>query len=108
MAKTRTSKAALFRFIHQTRTPIYVVAENLRIVFCNPALCDWIDQNEEFLTGLTCLYHSGIDLAPSQKIAAGLCPPPEALQGELQNGFVTKSSLVKLGPLRNSIGIPIS
>ncbi len=45
------------------------------------------------MTDLTCVYHSGIDLPPSQKIAAGLCPPPDAFLGTFQTGFVTKTGL---------------
>ncbi len=88
MAKSRTAKVALFRLVEQSSLPIYLVADDLSIAFGNLAMCQWTGQDLDFLTTLKCIYHSGVDLTPTQQLAAGLCPPPTAFHGHREDGFV--------------------
>ena len=89
MAKSRTSKSALFRMIQQSSIPIYAVSTEMKIVFCNEALCQLTGHENEFLTDLTCVYQSAVDEPPSRQIATGLCPPPDSFSGEPITTWVT-------------------
>jgi transcriptional regulator with AAA-type ATPase domain len=89
MARPRTSKSALFRLIQQSPLPVYAVASNMRIVYCNPALCRLTGQDDEALTELTCVYRTDVDSSDDGQLAAGLCPPPDSFCGMPVAGWVT-------------------
>ncbi|MGI9515613.1 MAG: helix-turn-helix domain-containing protein [Pirellulaceae bacterium] len=92
MAKSRTSRSALFRLIQHSALPIYAVSGSLKIVFCNEAMCRWAGQDDEFLTGLTCVYQSSSEEPLPRQIAAGLCPPPDSFKGPPSQAWVSVPS----------------
>lgn len=88
MARPRSSATELARLFNRVPQPIYVLDDEGTIVFCNQACLDWIGEGEETLLGLRCEYHSLPDVAPTDSLAAGLCPPPTALAGQEQSAVV--------------------
>ncbi len=88
MAKSRTAKATLFKMLQGARLPVYAVSSNMKIVFCNDALCQLTGRDDEFLTSLTCVYQSATDQNPDRQLASGLCPPVDAFSGQPQNGWI--------------------
>jgi DNA-binding NtrC family response regulator len=58
------------------------------IVFANRACLDWVSQKAEDLQGQRCAYHSSPQASGPAAVAAGLCPPPEALAGHEMSGIV--------------------
>lgn len=91
MAKSRTSKSTLIRMIQQADYPVYAVSQGMKIVFCNEILCQITGFDDEFLTSLTCVYQTASDHPPSQQLAAGLCPPPDAFTGSVSEGWISIS-----------------
>lgn len=89
MAKSRTSKSTLIRMIQQADYPVYAVSQGMKIVFCNDLLCEITGFDDEFLTSLTCRYQTASDQPPSQQLAAGLCPPPDAFTGSASEGSIS-------------------
>ncbi len=86
--------------IQQAAQPIYAVSAGMKVVFCNQALCDATGFDDEFLTGLTCVYQSASDQPPSKQLATGLCPPPDAFAGPPSQGWITliKDNQAELRP----------
>jgi DNA-binding NtrC family response regulator len=81
MSRPRTSAGELARMLNSATQPIYVLDDELTVVFCNRACCDWLGQRAEGLLGQRCVYHSGPELSGPAATAAGLCPPPTAVEG---------------------------
>jgi len=79
MAGKRITLTALARMLNQSPCPIYVLDEDLQIVFLNEACREWLGPTAERLIGRRCVYHSAPDDEPAQSLAAALCPPPEVL-----------------------------
>lgn len=80
MSTQRIRTAELARLLNSAKQPIYLLDDELTVVFLNRAAQDWLATGES-LVGRRCAYHStpssvGIDAA-----AAGLCPPPAVLDG---------------------------
>jgi DNA-binding NtrC family response regulator len=71
----------LTRLFNSAKQPIYVLDEELSIVFLNRAAHQWLGV-EESLIGRRCAYHSGPTADRLEALAAGLCPPPQVLSGE--------------------------
>jgi DNA-binding NtrC family response regulator len=73
---------ALGKLFDAIQLPVYVLDEDLTIVFANQACWNWLGTAaEELLTSpQRCLYHSAD--ADAEAVAAGLCPPPRVLAGE--------------------------
>jgi len=67
--------------LNSATQPVYVLDDELTVVFCNRACCDWLGQGAEGLIGQRCAYHSSPDLSGPAAVAAGLCPPPAAMAG---------------------------
>lgn len=88
MARTRTSAAGLARLLNSAARPIYVLDDDQRIVFCNDACLNWVGQTSNELSGIRCAYHSSPAVAGLEAIAAGLCPPPAAFDGNQAAGAV--------------------
>jgi DNA-binding NtrC family response regulator len=77
----------LTKLLDQSSRPIYVVDGERRIVYCNPALAEWLDLETSRIVGRTVEYHSeragGSGVEPgAESPLTELCPPPRALFGE--------------------------
>jgi DNA-binding NtrC family response regulator len=68
--------------------PVYVLDAEGTICFANRACLDWVAQEADALQGQQCRYHSGPEPGGPASVAAGLCPPPEALTGQEMTGSV--------------------
>lgn len=88
MPRKPTPAKSLLRLLDATRSPLYVLDDQRRFVFGNEAFSQWIGRPMEELAGLRCDYHSSGQIAGASELAAGLCPPPEALAGTLLAGKV--------------------
>ncbi len=80
MPPQRGRVTELAKLLNSPKQPIYVLDEELTIVFLNRACEDWLGSGES-LVGRRCTYHSRFTAAESCPLAAGLCPPPEVLSG---------------------------
>ena len=88
MARSRSVRTVLAGLLDSAAAPVYVLDEQRRIVYCNPACASWIGATVEQAIGLRCDYHSKTELGRAQAIAAGLCPPPEVFTGQAATGVV--------------------
>ena len=88
MARARTSTAELAKLLNSVAQPIYVLDDEQTLVFCNRACLDWVGRTAEELQGRRCAYHSSPEVRGPEAVAAGLCPPPEALAGREMRGAV--------------------
>lgn len=68
--------------------PIYLVSADMKILYCNDALCQLTGHDDEFLTELTCVYQTATDQPPSRQLASGLCPPPDCFHGDPGGGWI--------------------
>ena len=89
MPSFRASANSLARLLEAVASPLYVVDNQRRIIFCNQALRDWTGLSAEELLGQECRYHSGAEPAGPPAIAAALCPPPETFHGRGASANVT-------------------
>lgn len=78
MAPSRIHTTELARLLNAAKQPIYVLDEDLTIVFLNRACQEWLGSGEALL-GRRCAYHSGPTADNLDVAAAGLCPPPQVL-----------------------------
>jgi DNA-binding NtrC family response regulator len=78
--------------LEESATPLFALDGQRRIVFASRTLGEWVGMAAEQLVGLRCDYHTGGE-GPLTSIAAALCPPPEALNGELASGVVGRPAL---------------
>jgi len=79
MAGKRITATALARMLNQSPCPVYVLDDDLRIVFLNEACHQWLGPAAESLVGRCCVYYTGRRDQPAENLAAALCPPPEVL-----------------------------
>jgi transcriptional regulator with PAS, ATPase and Fis domain len=82
MPQERIHATELARLLNAARQPVYVLDDELCIVFFNRACRQWLGAAAEDLLGRRCAYHSRSDLSGPDAVAAGLCPPPAALAGQ--------------------------
>lgn len=78
MAPSRIHTTELARLLNAAQQPIYVLDEDLTIVFLNRACQEWLGSGESLL-GRRCAYHSSPTADKLDLMAAGLCPPPQVL-----------------------------
>ena len=72
----------LARLLESAAAPLYVLDEDLTIVYMNRACRDWLGEPAaEAVLGRRCVYHTGSELAGADAVAAQLCPPPTVLAG---------------------------
>jgi len=88
MARLRSALAQLARLLDAVASPIYVLDDEQRIVFCNRACLAWVGRADEELLGCRCTYQTAGDAGSIEAVAAGLCPPPTALAGGETMGIV--------------------
>ena len=79
--RSRSGKRALAGLFDSAGVPIFAVDERRKIVYCNPACCEWLDVDADELYRVRCNYHTPADALGVASLAAGLCPPPEAFAG---------------------------
>ncbi len=75
--------------IQSSPLPIYAVSTDMKILYCNQALCDLTGHDDEFLTELTCVYQTATDQPPERQLACGLCPPPDCFQNSPCEGWIS-------------------
>ncbi|NMC20527.1 MAG: sigma 54-interacting transcriptional regulator [Thermogutta sp.] len=69
----------LVRIFDDVEQPVYLVDAAWRIRYCNQALLAWLGCSEEAILDRRCAFHSGA-VDPGDALAAGLCPPPGAME----------------------------
>jgi DNA-binding NtrC family response regulator len=89
MSRSRTTAADLARFLDDGSTPVYLLDEDRRIVFCNDACADWVGLHADELLGQQCNYHPPDEPTGAAAAAAGLCPPPKVFSGHAQLASVS-------------------
>lgn len=92
MSIPRVHAAELARLLNGANQPIYVLDEELTIIFLNRACLDWLGTAAEELLGRTCSYHSIPSVAGADAVAAALCPPPRSLSGEVLTATVARTA----------------
>lgn len=90
MPSSRTHAAELVRLLNAVRQPVYVLDEELTVVFFNRACQEWLGAAAEDLLGRTCAYHSAPAVTNPDAVAAALCPPPASLSGEISTATVAR------------------
>ena len=82
----RVSTTRLIKLFQKSTRQLYVVDDQRKIVFCNPACCGWLGTSPEEITGKQTNYQSQ-DTANS--LFDTLCPPPEAFEGQFCSTTIT-------------------
>ncbi|MBU4398108.1 MAG: PAS domain-containing protein, partial [Planctomycetes bacterium] len=88
MSPRRTNAAELAKLLDSATRPVYVLDEELTIMFVNRACREWLGTSAEGLVGQRCAYHS--EPKSPGPVAAGLCPPPRILSGETVEATVCR------------------
>jgi DNA-binding NtrC family response regulator len=89
MAGKRIHANELVRLFSAAPQPIYALDEDLTIIFLNPACKQWLGAASEGVVGMRTAYHSAPDAESPEGMAAGLCPPPEAIAGKISSAVVS-------------------
>lgn len=87
MARGRPGALELARLLDAATQPVYVLDEDRVVVFCNQPCLDWLGCAADAIQGKRCVYGSSSE-GNTDPMAAGLCPPPEALAGQEREGIV--------------------
>ena len=82
MPLQRINATELARLLNSAAQPIYVLDDELTVVFLNRACREWLGAAADGLPGRRCAYHSSLTVAGPDAVAAGLCPPPQASSGQ--------------------------
>ncbi len=90
MPTPRLPATELARLLNSASQPIYVLDEDLTIVFINRACQEWLGPAAEGLLGRRCAYHSGPTAMGPGGVAAGLCPPPRTAAGEIAVAAISR------------------
>ncbi len=96
MPPQRTHVAGLIRLLNAAEQPIYVLDDELTIVFLNQAAQEWLGTGESIL-GRRCTYHSNPTADKLDAAAANLCPPPQSLSA--QNTVASVSRIAENGQI---------
>ena len=91
MPPQRARSTELAKLLGAAKQPIYVLDEELTIVFLNRACEDWLAAPES-LVGRRCAYHSSFTGTGLDALAAGLCPPPQVLAGKIAVATVSRGN----------------
>ncbi len=94
MARPLSIADSLTKLLDKSDRPIYIVDPQRRIVYCNPALAEWIDLERMRIVGRRVEFHSeepSSDAADRKDVAplTDLCPPPSAIAGEPSKGTIS-------------------
>jgi DNA-binding NtrC family response regulator len=85
----RSSAVRLPKLLDAALSPVYVVDERRRIVYRNRACAELLGDQADAVIGQECRYSSSDELGATAALAAALCPPPEAFEGQRLSGGVT-------------------
>lgn len=107
MVRVRTGTIQLGRLLDEVAQPVYVLDAEGTIVFANRACLDWVGQEAEALQDQRCRYHSSPEASGPQAVAAGLCPPPEALAGQEVTGIVASTGADGILSRRRARFVPL-
>src|SRR5688572_2959676 len=93
MPRTSTI-GSLSSLLDRSHSPIYVVDDRRRIVYCNAALAAWLDLERERIVGRAVEYHSELAGETEREDAplSDLCPPPRALSGTPCQGTISSKA----------------
>ncbi len=81
MARSRTPATELARRLNAAARPLYVVDAKYTVVFLNTAAREWLGLAADGLPGTRCTYTTAAPGEGAAAVAAGLCPPPDAMAG---------------------------
>lgn len=87
MARPTSPKTVVSRHFSASQRPIYVLDASRRIVFCNTALAEWLDVDEQQLLGMKCSYAGEAKV----EFASRLAVPPQA------RGALVHQSTISIG-----------
>jgi DNA-binding NtrC family response regulator len=90
MARRRSHASELVKLLESAAQPLYVLDDELVIVYLNEACREWLGPGADALVGRQCRYDSGGAFSGPDAIAAGLCPPPTVLEGREVSARVTR------------------
>ncbi len=76
------------RIFDRIEQPIYFIDQRWHIRYCNRACLEWLKCSKEEILDRRCAFHSGGNLDPGDALAAGLCPPPGAMESHESVGIV--------------------
>ncbi|MGD0653727.1 MAG: helix-turn-helix domain-containing protein [Thermoguttaceae bacterium] len=82
MATKQIHAKSLARLLNSAPHPVYVLDDDLTIVFLNQDCSNWLGPIAEQLPGTKCLYHTPAAVFTPETVAAGLCPPPGVIAGQ--------------------------
>jgi transcriptional regulator with AAA-type ATPase domain len=93
MPRTATSDS-LTKLLDHCSRPVYLVDDQRRIIYCNPALADWTALDRGRISGRVVEYHSEArhhadTSRDSSAPLVDLCPPPSAFFGETSRGTIS-------------------
>ncbi|MBN2580122.1 MAG: sigma-54-dependent Fis family transcriptional regulator [Pirellulales bacterium] len=88
MAAKRISTRELTRLLDAVPQPLYVLDEELTVVFLNEPSRNWLGPAADRLPGVRCTYQTPTGPAEADAVAAGLCPPPQVLEGRSAEAIV--------------------
>jgi len=77
----------LVRIFDGVEQPVFLVDAAWRIRYGNQALLAWLGCSEEAILDRRCAFHSGA-VDPGDALAAGLCPPPGAMERPRTQGEI--------------------
>lgn len=98
MMAEKRPRSQIARLLQHLREPVYFVDSEWRIRFCNRACLEWLACREEDILDRRCAFHSSLDVEAGDALAAGLCPPPGAMDRE--ETVATVACLTPQGQLR--------
>ena len=108
MSTQRVTAAELSSFLRHAASPMYLVDENRKIVFCNQACAETLGIAAAELIGLECQYHTPAEPVSARSLAAALCPPPPALCGQTTSALVRFENAAGNTVARHGYFFPLS
>lgn len=92
MSRHRYHARELAHFFDGSRQPLYVLDDQLTIVFVNEACREWLGPAADDLVGRRCVYDTPLQPTPPDAVAAALCPPPAVLSGREVAAHVARTT----------------
>jgi len=81
MSQPRIHASELARLLNSSDHPIYVLDDELTVIFVNRACYNWLGPTADDLLGSRAAYHSAPPAPGPEAMAAALCPPPQSTAG---------------------------
>jgi DNA-binding NtrC family response regulator len=89
MTRLRAGEKSLSQLLAAASRAIYAIDGQHQLVYCNAACGELLGIDPAALIGQPCKYHTPDGGAEPARIAASLCPPPEAWHGEITSAVLT-------------------